>query len=116
MRARLFRRLRRGTGDRQLPRLLLRRAVVLASRRHGGGSGAAGAAGRLPARDLRPDVRVLAAGRLTATVVPRDPHVPAAQEHGLLTARRPPRHLRQLHLLRLTTETYAGRASVAHKS
>lgn len=37
----------------------------------------------LPQGDLRPDARMLEPPRVRATVLPRDPHVPSAQEHGL---------------------------------
>ena len=96
---------RRRAGDRQLPTLLplahRRRRRRGPCRRRRSADPAAAARG-LSARDLRPDVRVLAARRRAEAVVPRDPHVPAAQEHGLLAARRRTRahHLR-VHLVRL---------------
>ena len=43
-------------------------------------------ASRLPSRDLRPAGRVLACRRRSPANLPRDPHVPDAQEHGLPSA------------------------------
>jgi len=83
---------RRRAGDWQLSSLLR----GAGGRSHRRGARAAAAAARMSARDLRPDVRVLAARRLAAADVPRDTHVPSAQEHGLLATRRRPsvgRHL-----------------------
>jgi len=60
----------------------------------------AGPAEHLSARDLRPHARVLATRADRETVVPRDPHVPSAQELRLQSRRRaaslPADHQRRL--------------------
>jgi hypothetical protein len=59
------------------------RPLVTAQGRGGGPVRAAAQAGRLPARPLRPDARVLAARRRRATILPRNPPLPATQEPRL---------------------------------
>jgi len=73
---------RRLAADGAVRPTLPRRRAQLERRR------ASAAASRLPSRDLRPAGRVLARRRRSAADLPRDPHVPDAQEHGLQADRR----------------------------
>jgi hypothetical protein len=57
--------------------------LVAAQERGGGPVRAAAQAGRLPPRPLRPDARVLATGGRRATLLPRNPPLPAAQKPRL---------------------------------
>ena len=69
-------------------------------------------AGQLPSRDLRPHGRVLEPRRAAQTHVPRDPYVPAEEEHGLLAVRRVAATRRRWFHTLISSVLYSNHASI----